>query len=379
MRYIFILALLLFFLGCEQRTIVKKQDISNAFLEKQSFEDLDGFEEDDLIFALEVFQKDCKVSKRNRYLEEVCEKSFEYTDAKAFFTNEFTPYKLLNPDKSDKGLITGYYEPLLYGSLEKTEQYRYPIYKRPDDLIIVKLTSLYPELKKYRLRGKVEGKYLIPYEPRSKIDGTQKEKFDVICYVDSKVDRFFLEIQGSGKVQLQDGSIINVGYADQNGRKYYPIGRKLIQDGEIKPQDISLQAIKQWCDENPTKVDKLLHLNPSKVFFKKSDKSATGSLGTQLVAQRNIAVDRKYIPLGFAVFINTNDPISAQPINKLVVAADTGGAIKGDIRADFFWGNGKNAQLKAGKMAQSGVLTILIPNYNKKLYESNKKFLKVKL
>jgi len=369
----------LFFLGCEKKVVVKNEDISKAFLQKQSFEDIAGFEDDNLELALKVFQKDCNVSNPNKHIKKVCKKSFEYGDAKSFFINEFTPYKLLNKNKNDSGLITGYYEPLLYGSIEKTDKYKYPIYKRPDDLIIVKLASLYPELKKYRLRGKLDGKYLVPYDPRSKIDGKEKEDYEVICYVDSKIDRFFLEIQGSGKIQLQDGTLINIGYADQNGRKYYPIGRKLIQDGHIKPEDMSLQAIQNWCEANPKKVDTLLNLNPSKVFFQKNIKSATGSLGTQLVAKRNIAVDRNYIPLGFPVFINTTDPITNEKIDKIVIAADTGGAIKGDIRADYFWGYGEEAKHKAGKMASKGILTILIPKYKEKLYFDDNKFLKVNL
>lgn len=377
-KFIVFIAVLFLFSGCEKREIVKKQTISKAYLEKVPFDNIDGFYQDDLNKALEVFQKDCKVKKVNPNLQEVCEKASQYKDGKEFFTQEFIPYKLLNGQKKDKGLITGYYEPILNGSLEKTDKFQYPIYKRPDDLIIVKLDTLYPELKKYRLRGKVDGKYLVPYDTRAKIDGENQDDYEVICYVDSKVDRFFLEVQGSGKVKLQDGSIINIGYADQNGRKYYPIGKKLIKDGEIRKEDMSLQAIEKWCHDNPQKVDKLLNLNPSKVFFKESKESATGSLGIPLVPKRNIAVDTKYIPLGFPVFINTTDPITTEVINTMVVAADTGGAIKGEIRADFFWGNGSEAELKAGKMAQKGTLILFIPKEEEGLFvKNNKKFLKV--
>ncbi len=376
--------LLLFFTGCEKEKIEKKPEISNAFLKEISFQKLKGFGQDNLQLALEVFKKDCKARRVNRNLKEVCKKVVNYTNGKEFFTTNFTPYKLLNKKKSSQGLITGYYEPILNGSMTKTDTFKYPIYEKPTDLISVRLNSVYPSLKKYTLRGKIVGKTLVPYESRKEIEKSAHSKLTPLLFVDNKVDRFFLEIQGSGKVKLQDGQIVNVGYAGQNGRKYYPVGRKLIKDGEVLKKDMSLQAIKKWCDENPTKVDDLLNLNDSKVFFMISKKTATGSLGVELVAKRNLAVDRNFIPLGFPVFINTTNPLDDKQINTLMVAADTGGAIKGDVRADFFWGNGKVAKLSAGKMAQKGNLTILIPNNVKekkpkaKWSNDTTKYLKIK-
>ncbi len=354
------ISLVFFFFGCEQR-IEKKPEISSAFLQKITWDKIDGFDSDNLNLALEVFKKDCKARKVNQILKDVCKKSIKYNDGYEFFTSNFTPYKLLNKKHKDIGLITGYYEPILNGSFTKTTKYQYPIYKTPKDLITVRLSSIYPSLKKYTLRGKIKGNKLIPYESRKELN-KNNEKLDVLLYVDNKVDKFFLEIQGSGKAILDNEKIVNLAYAQQNGRKYYPIGRKLLKDGEVLKKDMSLQAIKKWCDENPSKVDELLNLNDSVVFFKLSKKTATGSLGTQLVAKRNIAVDVSFIPLGFPVFLNTKNPISKKAINSLMVSADTGGAIKGDIRADYFWGNGKEAKLNAGKMAQKGQLTLLIPN-----------------
>ncbi len=361
-KTLFISFLIFFFAGCQEKRIEKKPEISNAFLQKIDWKDIEGFSQDNLQLALEVFQKDCKARRVNKHLKKVCKKSVNYTDGKEFFTTNFTAYKLLNKQKRAQGLITGYYEPILNGSLTKTDKFKYPIYKTPDDLITVNLSSIYPDLKKYTLRGKLVGKTLIPYESRKELEGKSNKKLEPLVFVDNKVDRFFLEIQGSGKVKLQNGKVINLGYAGQNGRKYYPVGRKLIQDGQITKRDMSLQAIKKWCDENPTKVDDLLNLNDSKVFFKISQKTATGSLGIELVALRNLAVDRSFIPLGFPVFINTTNPTNDENINSLMVAADTGGAIKGDIRADFFWGKGEVAKESAGKMAQKGRLTLLIPN-----------------
>ena len=350
----------LFFSACQEKKVEKLEHISKANLEKIDFKDLDGFNNDNLNLALEVFKKSCKARRINKELKDVCKESVNFTNGKLFFTKHFIPYRLLNKKNSDKGLITGYYEPLLKGSFTKTDIYKYPLHKTPKDLISVRLSSLYPQLKRYTLRGKIVGNKLVPYETREEIE-KEANKLEVLLYVDSKVDRFFLEIQGSGKVELEDKTIVNVAYSNQNGRKYFAVGRHLIKDKHIKRKDMSLQAIKKWCDENPSKVDNLFNLNQSKIFFTLSKKSATGSLGVPLVAKRNIAVDKKYIPLGFPVFLNTTNPINNNKINTLVVAADTGGAIKGDIRADLFWGNGANAKIVAGKMAQKGLLTILIP------------------
>ena len=354
------LVLFLFFTGCAVK-IEQKPNVSKANLVKQNWDDLEGFKQDDLPIALEVFKKDCVSSKRYKNLEEVCLKSKTTRDAKKFFLSNFTPYKLVEEDAHDKGLITGYYEPLLYGSLKKTDKYKYPIYSTPEDLLTIDLSSVYPELKKYKLRGKLVGNKIVPYQTREEL---QKDSINLkpICYVSDKIDLFFLQIQGSGKVELENGDILNIGYAQQNGRIYYPIGRKLIEEGMIEKKDISLQTIKEWLKQNPSKMDEVLNLNESYVFFTLSNKAASGSLGTQLTANRNLAVDRSYIPLGFPVFINTTNPIDGKPINRLMVAADTGGAITGEIRADFFFGNGQEAEQLAGKMKQDGKLYIFIPN-----------------
>jgi len=376
-KYIYFF-IFLFFVGCQQSNIQKKPDISNASLIKVNWEDIDGFDSDNLNLALDVFKKDCKAKRVNKNLKNICKKSFTFKDGKKFFTTNFTPYKLLNKKGIAQGLITGYYEPIVNGSFIKTQKFKYPIYKTPKDLITVRLSSIIPSLRKYTLRGKIVGNKLVPYESRKDLDKISN-KLEPLIYLDNKIDRFFLEIQGSGKVKLPNGKIINIAYAQQNGRRYYPIGRKLLRDGYIKKKDMSLQSIRKWCEENPSKVDDIFNLNKSVVFFKISKKSATGSLGVKLIARRNLAVDTNFIPLGFPVFINTTNPIDNQPINSLMIAADTGGAIKGHIRADFFWGNGPEAKQNAGKMAQKGMLTLLIPN-KKEIKWSNDttKYLKVK-
>ncbi len=232
----------------------------------------------------------------------------------------------------------------------KLESFNTQFNKMPNDLITVDLSSVYPALKKYRLRGQIKGNKLVPYNTRAQMES--KKDLEPICYVDSKVDLFFLQIQGSGKVKFQD----------QNGRRYNSIGKAMIKKGYITPDQGSLQGIKKWFENNPKKVDEVLNINESYIFFQESQRSATGALGVELVAQRNLAVDRSYIPLGMPVFIQTNNPLNKKEINQLMIAADVGGAIKGQIRADFFWGNTKEAEEVAGKMKQKGILYMLIPN-----------------
>jgi len=361
---------LLLFTGCSQK-IEQKRDISKANFQKIDMLKINGFQEDNLNKALKVFIKDCKASKKDKKLTAICHKankSVNFENPKEFFTKNFTAYQLISDEGDDEGLITGYYEPLLQGSYYKTKRYKYPVYEVPKDLLTISLSEVYPSLSDYRLRGKLVGNKIVPYETREEIDAVdyrKTKKLKPICFVDDKIDLFFLQIQGSGKIQLPNGKFFNVGYGGQNGRPYYSIGRKLIQMGVIEREDISLQSIRNWLKKNPKKIDEILNLNQSYVFFRKNEKTATGSLGTQLTANRNLAVDRKNIPLGFPVFINTTNPITQEPINQLMVAADTGGAIKGKIRADLFFGNGAQARELAGKMKQKGKLFIFLPNSKK--------------
>lgn len=354
---------ILLFTGCSQKEPIKFEKlpkISKAKLEKISFEDIDGFYEDDLPKAFETFKKDCKRSKRYDTFKEVCQKANEYNNPSEFFTKHFTPYKLYSNKGLDKGVITGYYEPLLKGSLEKTEVYKYPIYKTPEDMLMIDLRDAYPELKKYRLRGKLVDGKIIAYDDRAALN--KRDDLEAICYVNNRVDLFFLQIQGSGKVELENGEYLNIGYANQNGHKYKGIGRMLMKEGVLKEYGASMQGIKAYLEDNPHRMDEILHKNRSYIFFTRRVQGATGALGSELTAGRNLAVDRKYIPLGMPVFINTKNSVTKESIKRLMVAADVGGAIKGEIRADFFYGFGNDAELYAGGMKEPGQLIMLVPN-----------------
>ena len=348
----------------EQKTEEPQQDTIKTDaknMQAVTFNDIEGFYRDDLNHALEVFKKDCKKSKKNELFMNVCHKAEYETDGYKFFTINFQPYKLLDSNSSDEGTITGYYEPLLYGSLQKNKRYKYPVYKTPKDMMIVYFVSAYPELKTYKLRGKLVDNRVIPYDSREEIEKNPNKNLEVIAYVDNKFDLFLLHVQGSGKILLDNGELINVGYAEQNGRKFKGIGNYMLDRGYITKDELSAQGMKKYIDKNPSKADEILNQNESYVFFKKSNQGATGALGSVLTAKRNLAVDRSVIPLGMPVFLSTKNPIDKKPINQLMVAADVGGAIKGDIRADFFWGYGEDAFAYAGKMKEKGKMYILMP------------------
>ncbi|MBP9490527.1 MAG: murein transglycosylase A [Aliarcobacter sp.] len=341
----------------EQQINIEKKEPSNR-MEAVTFYEIEGFFEDDLDYALSVFKKDCKRSKRYELFKNICEKAQSQTDGKKFFIINFQPYKLYDSKSSDEGIITGYYEPLLYGSLTKTKRYKYPVYKIPKNLIL----SDDPSLKDYKLRGKIVNNKIVPYDTRKEIEANPNNpNLEVIAYVDDKYDLFSLHIQGSGKIQLADGKIINVGYAQQNGWPFTGIGTYMLEKGYVSRNELSIQGIKNFFIKNPSKIDEVLNINDSYIFFRVSNESASGSLGSVLTAKRNLAVDKDFIPLGMPVFLNTKNPVTKKPINQLMVAADVGGAIKGEIRADFFWGFGNEAFEYAGRMKEKGKMYILMP------------------
>jgi membrane-bound lytic murein transglycosylase A len=295
------------------------------------------------------------------------------TTVRRFFETYFIPYQVVTADGRDTGMVTGYYEPLLTGSRARSARYNVPLYAAPDDLLTIDLTELYPELKDKRLRGRVEGKRVVPYWSRADIEnGSAPVSANALVYVEDPVDAFFLQIQGSGRVRLVEGGIMRVGYADQNGHPYRSIGRILVERGEMPLERASLQGIREWGRRNPEKLAPLLDENPSYVFFREVPAPAPGtleaqidgpfgSLGVPLLRERAIAVDPRSVPLGAPVYLATTYPLSTRPLTRLVLAQDTGGAIRGAVRADFFWGFGDDAGREAGRMKQDGRMWILWP------------------
>ena len=350
-------------------------------LEAVSWSEVSGWMDEDPGEAWETFLRSCTRLKAQAVWRESCALAVQLpagASVRDFFETHFLPYRVANADGSVQGLATGYYEPLLRGSRRKEGPYRYPLYAAPEDLLIVDLAEINPELKHLRLRGRLDGRRVVPYYPRAEIErGLPALAGKELLWVDDPVDLFFLQIQGSGRVRLATGELVRVGYADQNGQPYRSIGRYLVEQGELKLEQASMQGIKAWGAANPEKLDALLNQNPSFVFFRELSTAEggqgsnaggpmttggpVGALGVALTPERSIAVDPRHIPLGAPVFLATTWPNSTQPLQRLVLAQDTGGAIRGAVRADYFWGFGDAAGAQAGRMRQGARMWVLLP------------------
>lgn len=359
------LLLLLILTGCTL-FIPKEAGIGKAV----DWTDLPGWQQDNLVEAWPALTKQCvKLAPKQANWESICKKAEILNkpsdiQVRQFIQAHFQPHEIIGTNGNSDGLITGYYEPTLFGSLEKDIRYRHPIYSRPDSLLIIDLAELYPELKGKRVRGRLIGNRVVPYFDRAEIDGTEYPlKGNELLWVDDPYASFFLQVQGSGRVQLPDGNIIGVGYADQNGHQYISIGKKLIEMGELTREEVSLFTIRAWLKENPDKAKMLLNKNPSYVFFtlnKDVENGPRGSLNVPLTAERSLAVDRSVIPLGTPIWLSTTLPAN-ETYQRLLFAQDTGGAITGAVRADVFFGNGEKAEQLAGNMKQPGRLFALLP------------------
>ncbi|ALE90674.1 murein transglycosylase A [Pseudomonas versuta] len=280
----------------------------------------------------------------------------------SFLQTHLDVYSLRSAEGSEDGLITGYYEPVYPGSLKPTQAANVPIYGVPSDLIVVNLDSIYPELKGKRLRGRLEGRVLKPYDTAETIN-SKGLNAPVLAWLTDPMDLQFLQIQGSGRVQLDNGRQLRIGYADQNGHPYKPIGRWLVEQGELKKEDVTMSTIHAWAMMHPERVHEMLASNPSYVFFTQNPDSTEGprgSLNVPLTAGYSVAVDRKVIPLGSLLWLSTTQA-DGQPIVRPVAAQDTGGAIAGEVRADFFVGTGPQAGQIAGDMKQKGNIWLLWP------------------
>lgn len=259
--------------------------------------------------------------------------------AKGFFEKYFTPYQLIERGGTD-GKLTGYYAPLLRGSLHRQGRYQYPVYAVP------------PEMKSGQ-----------PFLTRKQIDeGALAGRGLELMYLDDPVMLYFLQVQGSGLVEMADGSTMRLSYADNNSHEYYAIGKELIQRGVLDSHEVSLNAIRNWLYDNPQETASVLQTNPRYIFFK-ADRhgEAFGAQGVPLTAERSLAVDPAYIPYGLPVFVSTTLGLTGSSYERLMIAQDTGSAIKGAIRGDIYFGIGHEAEKLAGPMNNSGQFTLLLP------------------
>lgn len=340
-------------------------------LQASNWQAVTGWLQDDPAQAWLALRASCATLSRQATWKPVCDRAGHLgptpstTAARQFFEANFTPWQLTNADGSTQGLVTGYYEPLIRGSRTRSARSTWPIHGVPKDMLTIELGDVYPELKSLRLRGRLVGNKVLPYWNRAQFgERAEQAQAPVLLWADDPIELFFLQVQGSGRVQLPDGRTVRIGYADQNGYPYQSIGRWLVAQGELPLEKASMDGIKAWAEANPERLHELLNANPSYVFFRELPASSggpVGALGVPLSAGRSIAVDPRFVPLGAPVFLSTTHPLSATPLQRLVLAQDTGGAIKGVVRADFFWGFGADAGREAGRMRQQGSMWVLLP------------------
>jgi membrane-bound lytic murein transglycosylase A len=329
-------------------------------IEKARFEDLKGWKSDRQSEALAAFLRSCAKLDKEPDWSEACAQARTVPDrddeaARRFFETALTPVAVTNHGER-KGLFTGYYEPELAGCLTAGPSCGVPIYRRPPELVTVELGRFRQALKGERIAGKVERGILVPYASRAEIDkGALADRKLELAWAADPVDLFFLQIQGSGRLKLPDGTIMRLGYDGQNGHPYVPIGRVLLDRGALE-RPVTMQSIKAWLRASPGAAPAVMEENPSYVFFHElTGDGPVGTIGAPLTPGRSLAVDRNFLPLGAPVWLDTGE------VRRLVVAQDTGGAIRGPVRGDLFWGAGPEAEAHAGAMQAEGRIWLLVP------------------
>jgi membrane-bound lytic murein transglycosylase A len=288
----------------------------------------------------------------------------DHAAARAFLETAFRAFAIADEANGPEGLFTGYYEPELRGSLTRGGSYTIPLHARPADLVTVDLGEFRPELRGQRIAGSVQDGALRPYAARGRINaGALDGRTDVLVWVDDPVDAFFLEIQGSGRVTLPDGRVLRLGFAAQNGHPYVAIGRTLIERGALTRETVSMQSIRAWLAANPRDARHVMETNPSYVFFRVIEGDGPlGSEGVALTPGRSLAVDRSFLPMGVPLWLDAEDPLDPTArVRRVVMAQDTGGAIRGVVRGDVFWGAGADAAERAGRMRARGRYWLLLP------------------
>jgi len=349
--------------------IVTKKDATATLVE---FSSLPRTEEADWGKALRALRSSCRVMGKKHVWAGVCERADQAQDgqAKVFFDENFDVWRVAKKEgggvQTDTGLMTGYYEPMLQGSRTRTARFKTPLYGVPPDLLTVELTELHPQLKGLNLKGKRVGNRVVPYDTRGEIMKRDDMGGAALCWVEDPVEAFFLQVQGSGRVQLQDGSFVRLGYAANNGHPYRALSRWLVEYAKIKPSQMSMQRIQRWAKDHPGRVNELLSYNRNYVFFMErfgfsDDEGPIGSQGVCLTPGASVAVDRSYWSMGLPFVVDVTQENPDLSFCKPVLAQDTGGAIRGVLRFDHFWGYGPEAGESAGKQKSEVRAWVLSP------------------
>jgi membrane-bound lytic murein transglycosylase A len=370
-------------LALRYRTGAGKPVPDRLVLAPARFADLPGWREDAVEEALATFLRSCaRIERAETRAAESLGTAAEWRDAcsgaakvpqgnrgaaRTFFEAAFSPVAASNHGERT-GLFTGYYEPTLHGSRKPGARYTVPLYRRPPELVMVDLGLFREEWKGRRIAGRVMDRVLLPFPDRAEIvTGALAGRGLELAWVDDLIDAFFMEIQGSGRIELAEGGVLRVGYAAQNGQPYFAIGRDLVERGALKKEEVSLQSIRAWLLAHPQAAPQVMARNRSYVFFDElKGEGPLGAEGVALTPGRSLAVDLKYLPLGVPVWLDGQAPAPAErapdrPLRRLLVAQDTGGAITGPVRGDVFWGHGEEAAAIAGRMKHPGRVWLLLP------------------
>jgi membrane-bound lytic murein transglycosylase A len=354
-------------------------------LEPIEFTALPGWKSDVLTEGLSAYLKSCPVLAKRAPeeklgylaehgtmgdLQQICEaarglNTRSTAELQFFFERMFRPF-LVKDNLQAKGKFTGYFEPLLRGSWRPDARYRYPVYARPRDVVVVELGMFDPDRQGEQLAGRLVDNRLLPYYDRREIAaGALRGRQLELLWVDSAIDLFFLHVQGSGRILLPDGSHVRLAFSGRNGHRYTSIGRELVAQGIMKVEDVNLPSLRAWMTANPLAAEQLMQKNRSYIFFRvEKAEVVKGAMGVPLTAGRSIAVDPKFVPLGLPLWLTTADPLdptNKTPLTRMLVAQDTGSAIKGVIRGDVFWGFGPEAERRAGLMNETGSYYLLLP------------------
>lgn len=385
LKRVFLFLTLFVFSSCQGEKVENlPTEVRRFELRKSSFSALNGWQEEEIGSFSKALEGVCSVVIKKSQ-SKIKSDYFEYSleayqkhclnmaklngqELKEYIEKNFVPYAVM-VNGSTEGKFTSYYEAELRASYTQGGKYQYPIYGKPSDLVEINLREFDSALPNQRLVGRVQNGKLVKYYTRKEVE---EGKLDapVILWGDNPVDIYLMQIQGAAVATLPDGKQIRVGYADNNGHRFRGIGSILLEKGLIKSGEASMPKIKQWLNENGDSAKKNMLLNDRYIFHKivKAD-GPIGAMGLPLVAGRSMAVDNSYLPLGSIMWLETTGP-DRENINKLVMAEDVGGAIKGGIRGDYFWGHGEEALNCAGRMNSKGRYFILLPkNAEVKVYD----------
>ncbi|PHR56503.1 MAG: hypothetical protein COA44_07795 [Arcobacter sp.] len=357
MKNILLLSTLLLFVACTPEPTKQLTAISYGQYQESSFKNIPAWEDENFAESFNIFKKTCEHIKSNELFKVVCSNTTTAQSARSFFENNFTPFTTLTKDQK----LGGYYEPLLYGSLKKTKTYSYPIYALPKDMFTIAILPAYKKEFSKPLRGHIIEKKIKPYFSRIQID-KGAIKSSPICYVNDKIDLYFLQEEGTGRIILPNKKSLYLGYSDHNGHPYTSIKDVFLKRGLLEKKEISPKTMREYLRKHPTVQDEIFQSNASYTFFEKYSQKATGALGMVLQKNRSVAVDKRNIPLGMPMFISMKEPLHDTKIQKIMFAHDTREQLKGKTEIEVFFGAGNKARKEAEATQEDTRLWLLVPN-----------------